>query len=74
MIDHENAQEAEPPSGAEKSLVPWVVGGLAAVLIFPLLAAVLIQSDARAGGVDRAALRCADQVAPVGRAERLQSP
>jgi hypothetical protein len=42
--------------------------------IYSLLAAGLSTSVGRLGGVDRTAPRCADQVGPVGRVERLRSP
>jgi hypothetical protein len=56
------------------SLALWVGAVAVSILIYPLLAAGLPWSVGRAGGVDRTATRCADQVAPVGRGERLRSP
>jgi hypothetical protein len=56
------------------SLALWVAAVLVSILVYPFLAAGLTSSVGPAGGVDRTAHRCADQVAPVGLGERLRSP
>lgn len=57
-----------------KSLARWVATVIATILIYPFLAAGLTLGVGGAGGVDRTASACAEQVAAGGRAERFWSP